>query len=101
MVIKKIMLTIDEEIVKDIDEKAKLDGRSRNNYITRIIVERFQFEEKEKEYKEEIERLKDQMKLLVSIPKQSTIEPIIIKEEIKSGFTKSSKIMDEAPELKI
>jgi len=99
MVIKKIMLTIDEEIVKDIDEKAKLDGRSRNNYITRIIVERFQFEEREKEYKDEIDRLKDQIKLLGSIPKQQIVEPIIIKEEVKSGFTKSSKILDEIPEL--
>lgn len=99
MVIKKIMLTIDEEIVKDIDEKAKLDGRSRNNYINRIIVERFQFDEKEKEYKDEIDRLRDQIKILTNIPKQLTTEPIIIKEEIKSGFTKSSKILDEAPEL--
>lgn len=99
MVIKKIMLTIDEEIVKDIDEKAKLDGRSRNNYITRIIVEHFQFEEREKEYKDEIDRLKNQIKLLDTLPKQSIIEPIVIKEEVKSGFTKSSKILDEIPEL--
>jgi len=99
MVIKKIMLTIDEEIVKDIDEKAKLDSRSRNNYITRIIVEHFQFEEKEKEYKDEIDRLKDQIRLLITIPKLSTVEPIVIKEEIKSGFTKSSRILDEIPEL--
>lgn len=74
MGIKKIMLTIDEEVVKVIDKMAKDDGRSRNNYITRIITDHLQSENKEKQLQDRMIELEKELLILKTVPNQ-TMQP--------------------------
>ena len=79
---KKIILTIDEDIVKDLDEKAKEASRSRNNYINRIIVEHLQFEEIEKKLQDRISELEKQL-IIQSIPQQVVTPLETVKQPIE------------------
>lgn len=86
MAIKKIMLTIDEEIVKEVDQKAKDEGRSRNNYITQIIKD---YESKTTEYKNKIAMLEKEL-----IEKNVLIKTIPTTQNIQTEV-KSSKYDDD------
>ena len=90
------MIGLDEDLLKHIDQKAKAEHRSRSNYIEFSLMEIDKLKEKESILNNKIAELE---KLIKTIPQQSTQQPVIIKEEPKSGFTKSSKILDEVPEL--
>ena len=96
MAIKKVMIGINEDLLKDIDQKAKTEHRSRSNYIEYTLMESSKLKFREKELSNRILELEE---LIKTIPQQSAQQPVIIKEESKSGFTKSSKILDEIPEL--
>lgn len=94
MAIKKVMIGLDEDVLKDIDQKAKIEHRSRSNYIEYTLMESNKFKIKEKEL---INRISELEELIKTIPQQSTQQPVIIKEEAKGGFTK--RIQDDMPGL--
>lgn len=91
---KKIMLTIDEDIVKDIDQKAKDDGRSRNNYINRIIIEYLQSENKTKDLISEIEILKKELMekslIIKNLPQQPIAQQV---SNVKNNDNEDELIM--------
>lgn len=77
MAIKKIMLSIDEDVVKELDQLAKSDDRSRNNYVNRIISDHLQSEDKTKELLSKIDNLEKELlekKLIIKNMSQQVIE---------------------------
>lgn len=84
LAVKKVMIGLDEDVLKEIDQKAKAEHRSRSNYIEFTLIETNKLKEREKEL---INRISELEELIKTIPQQSIQQSI--KEETKSGFTKA------------
>ena len=103
MAIKKITIAIDENIVNEIDEKAKQAKRSRSNYLECAIEEHLKSEDNSKLLRDRITELETEIKILKAVPTvvpQTIItQPIETKTETKveaKGFV--TKIPDGIPD---
>lgn len=88
MAVKKVMIGLDEDVLKEIDQKAKAEHRSRSNYIEFTLIETNRLKEREKEL---INRISELEELIKTIPRQTQQ---VIKEETKGGFARA---MDDIP----
>lgn len=89
LAIKKVMIGLNEDVLKEIDKKAKSEHRSRSNYIEFTLMEINKLKEREEDL---INRISELEELIKTIPQQSIQH--LVKEETKSGFMKT---MDGIP----